>query len=135
MRKSLDDSCRSGLITKKPDRLHLCNELPKDEDASDTFRLLEYLGIKSFPSPFLKDKYLVQSNPIDIGNINQRLQYHKASLFEASQTAPEFVIALGTSQYKVQDRNTIDAIFSLVNTILFLIAMFSAHDFDIIEQR
>ncbi|CAF5041557.1 unnamed protein product, partial [Rotaria sp. Silwood1] len=72
----------------------LFNELPEDDNILDALQLFDYLGIDSFPLPLLKGRSLELSNQIEINNDKKRIEYHKANISEARQTAAEFIIAL-----------------------------------------
>ncbi|CAF2891720.1 unnamed protein product [Rotaria sp. Silwood2] len=41
------------------------NELPEDENILETFQLLHYLHVNSFPTPYLRDKYSFLSNHVN----------------------------------------------------------------------
>ncbi|CAF0999527.1 unnamed protein product [Rotaria sordida] len=49
----------------------LFNELHEDENILDVLKLLNYLGVNLFPTPFFKGENLVSSDPMD--NINELL--------------------------------------------------------------
>ena len=103
----------------------LFNELPENDNILDVLQLFDYLGIKPFSLPFLRDEHLVRTNPINFEDEQQRLEYRKANLSEARQTAAEFIIALAKNEYKLRDTNTRRSIFNLINVILFNTAVFN----------
>lgn len=70
-----------SITTKNP--YNLFDELGQDVNVLVMLQLYDYLGIKSFSLPFLKDRNLVLSNPIDVDNEKSRVEYHEANLSEA----------------------------------------------------
>ena len=69
----------------------------------------------------------------------QKIEYHEASLPEVRRTAGEFVIGLAKNEYKLSDPETMDAIFNLIDTILFNAGVFNVrfrdHTFAIAKKR
>ena len=114
----------NSITTEQP--YALINELPKDEDLLDALRLCDYLGIKPFPLPLLKNEHLILSNPVNIEETDKCLEYHQANLSEARQTAAKFIIALIQNEYNLNDSHTAERIFCLIEVILSNTAVFSS---------
>ncbi|CAF0846763.1 unnamed protein product [Adineta steineri] len=105
----------------------LFNELSEDDNVLDTLRLFDYLAINSFQVPHLKNENLVRSDfTRSENNDGKRVQYHQANLFEARQTATEFIIALSKIEYNLCDLHTIQRAFSLIKVILSSAPVFSS---------
>jgi hypothetical protein len=104
----------------------LFNELPEDENIMDTLQLFDYLGIKSFPLPFLNNESLVQTNPLNTESEKGCVMYHKATLSEARETAAEFIIALSKNEYNLNDFDTVKRLLVLISAILSNAAVFSS---------
>ncbi|CAF3719792.1 unnamed protein product [Rotaria socialis] len=104
----------------------LFNELSEGDNVLDTLQLFDYLGITSFPLPLLKHESLVRSNLIITEDTTKRVEYHKANILEARQTAAEFIIALSKSEYNLDDSNTLTCIFSLIMIIFSNANVFSS---------
>jgi hypothetical protein len=114
-------------------------KLPEDNDLFDTLELMDYLGIKPFPLPILKDEYLLRTHSTKINDDEKRIEYHNANFFEARQTAAEFVIALSKNEYYLNDPHTAERIHCLVRYILSNPAVFSSrfrhHTLIAVEKR
>ena len=104
----------------------LLEQLPESVNILETLRLFDYLGLQSFPLPFLKDTNLIQSNPDQNEHKKQRVTYSKLTLSETRQTAAQFVIGLAENQYQLDDLNTSENIFNLINIILSHATVFSS---------
>jgi hypothetical protein len=104
----------------------LFDKLPEDDDLFDALQLMDYLGIKPFPLPLLKHQSLCLSKSTKINDDGKYIKYHKANLFEARQTAAEFVIALSKKAYYLNDRHTAKDICHLIKYILSNPAAFSS---------
>ncbi|CAF3314667.1 unnamed protein product [Rotaria sp. Silwood2] len=104
----------------------LFDELPEHDYILDVLDLSDYLGIDSFPLPFLKDKTLLLSNSIEIDTTKKHIKYHKATISEARQTAAEFIIALSKNEYDLNDLDTRNNIVFLIEIILSSAAVFKS---------
>jgi hypothetical protein len=113
-----------SIISEQP--YSLFTELSEDENVLDTLQLFDYLGVDSFSSPLLKGEYLVLSNPTKNGNEKRRIEYYRANLSEARNTAAEFIIAIHKNEYNLLDSDTIETIFSLIMVILSKPDVFSS---------
>jgi hypothetical protein len=125
-----------SIISEQP--YSLFTELPEDENILDTLQLFDYLGVNSFSSPLLKEKYLVLSNPTKNDNEKRRIEYYRANLSEARNTAAEFIIAIHKNEYNLLDSDTMETIFSLIVVILSKPDVFSSrfrhHTFTIVKE-
>jgi hypothetical protein len=105
----------------------LFSKLPEDDDLLAALQLFDYLGIKPFPLPLLYKQYLDRSSKsTEITDYEKRVKYYKASLFEARQTAAEFIIALSKEEYYLKDSYTAERIHFLIEIILSNPAIFSS---------
>jgi hypothetical protein len=105
-----------SIISEEP--YALFNKLQEDENILEAFQLMDYLGINSFSPPLLKEKNLILSNPDNNENEKRHVEYHRANLSEARNTAAEFIIALSTNKYDLSDSNAVTIVFSL-NMVIF----------------
>ncbi len=125
-----------SIISEQP--YSLFTELPEDENVLDTLQLFDYLGVNSFSSPLLEEEYLVLSNPTKTDNEKRRIEYHRANLSEARNTAAEFIIAIHKNEYNLLDFGTMEIIFSLITVILSKPNVFSSrfrhHTFTIVKE-
>ena len=122
----------------------LFDKLPENVNILNTLKLFDYLGLQSFPLPFLKDTNLIRSNPDQNKNDNenknekQRVKYCKVTLSEARQIAAQFVIGLAKNEYQLDDTNTTNNIFKLINIIFshsdVFCSTFRCHTFNIARK-
>ena len=92
----------------------------------DTLQLFNYLCINSFHLPLIKDENLMLSDINHSEDTSTTIQYDKANISQARQTAAEFVLALAQHRYNLNHSHTKDRIFSLLRIILYERAIFSS---------
>ena len=113
----------------------LLHELPEDKNIFHTLQLFDYFGLSWFPLPVLKDTNLIRSN---LDENQEAIEYSPANLSEARQIAAQFVIGLAKNEYQLDDSNTTNTIFNLLNTILsdssVISSSFRCHTFTIARQ-
>ena len=102
----------------------LLDQLPENENVLNTLELVDYLGLQSYSLPILRDVNLVRTNPDQ--NEDQRVKYERASLVEKRQTAAEFVVGIAKNEYQLDDPNTANNIFNLMNIIVSYSSVFSS---------
>lgn len=115
----------------------LLDQLPRSKNVFNTLQLIDYLGVQSCSLPILKDVNLVRSNPDQTEN-HERVEYLRATLGETRQTAAQFVIGVAKNEYELDDPNTANDVFNLMNVILSISSVFSSsfryHTFRIVRQ-
>ncbi|CAF3319114.1 unnamed protein product [Rotaria sp. Silwood2] len=105
----------------------LFNELPEDENILETFQLLHYLDMNSFPTPRLRDKYSFLSSHFASYFEPSHVKYHQVkNISEARDTAAEFIIALNDKKYDLHDFNKVERVFSLLMIIFSNANIFSS---------
>jgi hypothetical protein len=104
----------------------LFTELAEDENIFNVLQLFDYLGVNSFSLPLLKEKRLVLSNPTNDENEERIINYHRANLSEARNTAAEFIIAIYKNHYNLLDCYTVMNVFSLIMVIITKSDVFSS---------
>jgi hypothetical protein len=118
----------------------LFDELSEDENVLDVLQLFDYLGIDGFDSPLLKEEKLILSNSVDDHHIeqNRRVEYHRASLSEARNTAAQFIMSISKNEYDLKDPDTAESIFNLIMVILSNESVFSyrfrSHTLTIVKE-
>lgn len=103
----------------------LFNELPEDADVIGMLQLFDFLSIRPFSPPLLKNTNMALSESTRTNNHRFCAKYHQGNLLEVRTTAAEFVIALSKNTYNLQDSYTSKAVFSLAMTILINPEIFS----------
>ena len=96
----------------------------KKKNILNTLDLVDYLGLQLYSLPILKDINLVRSNPDQ--DENEKVKYLRASLSEARQTAAELVVGIAKNEYQMDDANTANNVFNLMNVILSTSSVFSS---------
>jgi hypothetical protein len=66
----------------------------------------------------LKDVHLARTNPVDTKDENKRVEYRRANVLEARDTAAQFIIAINNNEYNLNDFITLQIIFDQVIVIL-----------------
>lgn len=116
----------------------LFTELSQDANVLSMLKLYDYLCIDPLPVPLLKCQHLARSNFIDIKDEKKSVEYHRANILEARDMAVQFIVALSRNEYKLDDYETIQCVFSLVMIIMSNLNVFSArlchHTFTIVKQ-
>jgi hypothetical protein len=68
----------------------------------------------------------MRCNTNDTKDETTRVEYRKANLSEARQSAAEFIVAVSKNEYDLCDQHTVNRIFFLVRIILSNASVFSS---------
>ncbi|CAF3952351.1 unnamed protein product [Rotaria sp. Silwood1] len=99
------------------------NKLEEHENILNLLDLFDYIGVNLFSIPTFKDEYLLRSKH---DNNQKFIQYDRGNLLEMRNKAAEFIIALNKNEYKLDDIQTLNNIFSLLMVIFHTSKVYSA---------
>ncbi|CAF1382774.1 unnamed protein product [Adineta steineri] len=104
-----------SVIEEQPSALF--SELTHEANILRVLELYDYLCIDPLPLPLLKNKTLVLTNPIDIDNTNQHIEWRQANICEAQNIAIQFIIGISKNAYNLNDFETRNSVFILLMNI------------------
>ncbi|CAF0727527.1 unnamed protein product [Adineta steineri] len=104
-----------SVIKEQPSTLFI--KLALEADVLCMLELYDYLCIDPLPLPLLINQKLVLTNPIDIDDANKHIEWRRANICEARNTAIQFIIGISKNAYNLNDFDTINSIFTLLMVI------------------
>ncbi|CAF4678171.1 unnamed protein product, partial [Rotaria sp. Silwood2] len=117
----------------------LFNELHEDENVLNILELFNDLGVNSFSAPPLQEEPSILSTSISISHRSKHFKYRPIkNIFEARNTAAEFIIALHKKKYDLHVFAIKKQIFSLLMVIFSNSNIFSTrfrhHTFIVVKE-
>ncbi len=106
----------NAIVTEKPSTLF--SELSEKANVLGMLQLYDYLCIDALPVPLLKDVNLARTNSVDTQDEDKCVEYRRANVSEARDTAAQFIIAINNNEYNLNDFITLQIIFCQVMAIL-----------------
>ncbi|CAF1125323.1 unnamed protein product [Adineta steineri] len=104
-----------SVIKQQPSALF--TELSHEANVLRVLELYDYLCIDPLPLLLLKNKTLVLTNPIDIDDTNQHIEWRQANICEARNIAIQFIIGISKNVYNLNDFETRNSVFILLMNI------------------
>ena len=124
---SIPCSCLTAIhlfITSKQSS-SLFSRLPPGRSVLGMLELYDFLCIDPIANPILKHIGLVRSDQTENAQKNKDVKYRRSNLMETRNTATEFVIALAKNIYSLDDLETRERAFLLLEIILSSPAVFN----------